>query len=198
MRRRCFASSVAPRVGHRVRPTMCVAGAVRSASLSASAAPGGVRPTTCVAGALLPVSLPASAAACDQQRASPVRCVLHRYGRLPRRLLGVAGHHRSDVTDVIAPIAATTAAHLSGAARRARPRLRPLPRPTPRPRPRRGRNAYVHARTGTCARAHARACAHLHARMRTYFAASLLSLVPMNDQKQTTRATHQSTTSSSG
>ena len=72
MRRRCVASSVAPRVGHRVRPTMCVAGALRSASLSASAAPGGVRPTTCVAGALLPVSLPASAAACDQQRASPV------------------------------------------------------------------------------------------------------------------------------
>ena len=31
-----------------------------------------------------------------------------------------------------------------------------------------------------------------------HFAASLLSLVPMNDQNQTTRATHQSTTSSSG
>ena len=94
MRRRCVAFSVATRVGHRVRPTMCVAGALRSASLSASAAPGGVRPTACVASALLPASLPTSAAVCDQQRASPVRCVLHRYGRLHRRLLGVAGHHR--------------------------------------------------------------------------------------------------------
>ena len=32
MRRRCVAFSVATRVGHRVRPTMCVAGALHSAS----------------------------------------------------------------------------------------------------------------------------------------------------------------------